>query len=303
MKALIALFVAAALQAAVVADVKELALAGDFAAAEKTASAYRASQGLNGEYVEAFSWLGRAALMAKKYDAALEYAARTRELAKGLLKSRALDAEPHLPTGLGASIEVHGQALAAKGQRSEAVAFLRSEVKAWQTTSMRARIQKNLNLLSLTGQPAPPVEIREYVGSKPKLLSAYKGKPVVLFFWAHWCADCKQQGPVLAKLRNEFQAKGLTVVMPTQRYGYVAGGVDATPAVELKYIDQVRREYYAALADAPSPVSEETFKQYGSSTSPTLVLVDAAGLVRLYHPGRMTYDELLPEVRRLVGAS
>ena len=299
---LLLLLVAMSLQAQVVADVKALAQAGDFAGAEKAATAYRAAQGLNGEYVEAFSWLGRAALAAKKYDAALSYAARTRELATGLLKSRALDAEVHLPTGLGASIEVNGQALAAKGQRSEAVAFLNEEVRTWKATSMRARIQKNLNLLTLSGQPAPPLEIREYLGSKPKLLAGYKGKPLVIFFWAHWCVDCKAQGPVLAQLRREFQAKGLTVIMPTQRYGYAAGGADTTPAAELKYIDQVRRQYYADLVDAPTPVSEETFKQYGSSTSPTLVLVDAAGLVRLYHPGRMSYEELLPEVRKLVGA-
>ena len=112
------LLVAMSLQAQVVAEVKALAQAGDFSGAEKVATAYRASQGLNGEYIEAFSWLGRAALAAKKYDSALTYSARTRELAKELLKSRALDAEAHLPTGLGASIEVNAQALAAKGQRS-----------------------------------------------------------------------------------------------------------------------------------------------------------------------------------------
>jgi len=291
------------LQADVVTDVKALALSGDFGGAEKVVAAYKSSQGVNGEYVEAFSWLGRAALAAKKYDAALTYAAKTRELALGLLKSRKLDAEGHLPLGLGASIEVQGQAMAAQGQRSEAVAFLRQEVQAWRTTSIRTRIQKNLNLLSLTGQPAPPIEIAEYLGSKPKTLAGYKGKPLVLFFWAHWCADCKAQGPVLAQLRREFQAKGLTVVMPTQRYGYVAGGADTTPAAELKYIDQIRRLFYSDLVDVPSPVSEETFKQYGSSTSPTLVLVDAAGLVRLYRPGKMSYDELLPEIRKLVGAS
>ncbi|MBY0503921.1 MAG: TlpA family protein disulfide reductase [Bryobacteraceae bacterium] len=293
------LLLAVSLHGQVVAEVKALAQGGDFAGAEKMAAAFKASQGANGEYLEAYSWLGRAALAAKKYDQALTYAGKTREMALALLKSRPVDAEPHLPIGLGASIEVQGQALAARGQRSEAVAFLSQEVKAWKATSMRARIQKNLNLLSLSGQPAPALDIAEWVGGKPKLLASYKGKPVVLFFWAHWCADCKMQGPVLAKLRREFP--GLTVLMPTQRYGYVAGGADTTPAAEIKYIDKVRKEFYADLADAPSPVSEENFKQYGSSTSPTLVLVDAAGLVRLYHPGKMTYEELLPEVRKLTG--
>ncbi len=301
MKLVALLLTSLSLQAAIVAEVKALAQAGDLTAAEKVASAYRAHQGVNGEYVEAYSWLGRGALAAKKYDTALDYAAKTRELALGLLKTRPVDADTNLPIGLGASIEVHGQALAAKGQRSEAVAFLKQEAVRWKATSMRARIYKNLNLLSLAGQPAPALSLKEYVGVKPQPLAAYQGKPKVLFFWAHWCPDCKVQGPILARLRKEFQAQGLTVIMPTQRYGYGAAGADLSPGAELKYIDQVRREFYPELADAPSPVSEDTFQQYGCSTTPTLVLVDAAGLVRLYHPGKMTYEELLPEVRKLTG--
>ena len=42
----------------------------------------------------------------------------------------------------------------------------------------------------------------------------------------------------------------------------------------------------------PAPVSEENFRNYGASTTPTLVLIDRAGIVRLYHPGAMTYEEL-----------
>jgi len=36
----------------------------------------------------------------------------------------------------------------------------------------------------------------------------------------------------------------------------------------------------------PVLVSEENFKTYGASSSPTLVLVDRKGIVRLYHPAR-----------------
>ena len=44
------------------------------------------------------------------------------------------------------------------------------------------------------------------------------------------------------------------------------------------------------------PVSEESFKAWGASTTPTLALIDRLGIVRLYHPGRMTYEELAPKV-------
>jgi thioredoxin-related protein len=44
-------------------------------------------------------------------------------------------------------------------------------------------------------------------------------------------------------------------------------------------------------------------KRYGVSTTPTLVLVDRDGIVRLYHPGRMQKEELESVVRRVLGRS
>lgn len=286
--------------AAVVPEVRAAAQKGDFATGEKLAEEFKKANGMTGEYIEAFSWLGRGALAAKQFDKAIAYADRTRAMSLELLKTRKLDDEKRLPIGFGASIEVHGQAMAGQGRRTEAVAFLQKELAAYRGTSIRTRIQKNIHLLSLEGKPVPAIEIKEWLGAKPAPVAAMKGKPVAMFFWAHWCGDCKFQGPILARLRKEFP--GLTVIMPTQRYGYVKGGVDAGPAEELKYIDEVRKEFYAELVDASAPVSEENFKAWGSSTTPTLVLVDRKGIVRLYHPGRLTYEELLPKIQALIGS-
>ena len=167
-------------------------------------------------------------------------------------------------------------------------------------TQIEKRIQKNLHLLSLEGKPAPPIDVSEHLGPEPPPLDALKGKVVILFFWAHWCADCKAQAPVLASLIAKYGPQGLTVLAPTQRYGYVAGGQSATANEEAGYIDQVRRTYYGVLAGQSVPLSETNHRRYGVSTTPTLVLVDREGIVRLYHPGRMTEEELDPLIRRLV---
>lgn len=291
----------AAAQSAIVADVRAHLAKGDFAAAEAALAQFKSTAGITGEYVEAYSWLGRGALARKEFERANTFADAARILSLNLLKSRKLDDEPRLPIGLGASIEVQAQVLGATGRRSEAVSFLRDELKSWHATSIRTRIQKNLHLLSLEGQQAPPLEIDQWLGAKPVPLAALKGKPVVLFFWAHWCADCKSQGPVLARLRKE--NPGLAVVMPTQRYGYGMGGADLSPAEEVKYIDQVRKHFYADLSDLPAPLSEENFKSWGSSTTPTVVVIDKSGKVRLYHPGKMSYEELAPVIRQLAAGS
>lgn len=288
------------LPAQLVRDVRAAIAQGDFAAGERQVEAARQADGVTPEMLEALSWLGRGALQAGKLEEAERYAARTREQALGLLDTRGLDAESRLPIALGASIEVQAHVMAERGARSEAVAFLNGEVERWRDTSIRTRIQKNIHLLSLEGKPAPPLEMDRYLGAKPEPLATLQGNPLLLYFWAHWCPDCRFQAPILARFQQEYAAQGLRIIGPTQLYGYATRGQDATPAEEMAWIDKVRREHYAEIPNMPVPVSEASFINYGSSTTPTLVLVDRQGIVRLYHPGRMTYEELAPEVAEVV---
>lgn len=283
-----------------VPEVRALIAKGDFAGGERLIEQYRTSRGITPEMILAQSWLGRGALAAKQLDQADAYARKTYDLARGALKGRALDQEPDLPTALGAAIEVRSQVAAARGARSEAVAFLQRELDTYRTTSMAKRIQKNINLISLEGTTAPALDLSESLGTKPLSLDAVKGKAVVLFFWAHWCPDCKNQGPVLSSLLSKYGARGLTVIAPTQRYGYVAAGRDASAADENKYIAETRATHYGFLQPETVTLSEKNHLRYGVSTTPTLVLVDRKGVVRLYHPGQMTAAELEPLVQKLV---
>ena len=154
-----------------------------------------------------------------------------------LLKQRPLDAEPHLPQALGAAIEVQSQVLAARGQRTQAAALLQAALRTYGATSIRERLQKNLNLLSFDGKAAPALHAEQFLGSKPPTLAQLKGSPVLLFFWAHWCVDCKGEAPIITQLRSEYASKGLTVIGPTRLYGYTAQVQNAKPDDELTYID------------------------------------------------------------------
>src|ERR1700752_3354022 len=118
-------------QGGIVNEVRSVLEQKNFSAAEAKLNAYRSQQGVNGEYLEAYSWMGRAALADHDYDRAAEYAKQTKTLAVALLKTRELDAEPHLPIALGAALEVQSQALAAKGQRTQAVALLQNAIQIY----------------------------------------------------------------------------------------------------------------------------------------------------------------------------
>ena len=283
----------------IVDDVRRSLAMGSFATADQQLQEYRAHHSVTPEYLEALSWMARAAASQNQMGAAEAYAKQTEAFTRQLLTKRSLDAEPHLPTALGAAIEVQAQVLVAGGHQPQAVALLKRDLTEFGKTSIAPRLQKNLNLIGMTGQPAPALQLSENFGSKPTPLAQLKGSPVLLFFWAHWCVDCKAEAPIITKLRSEFGPKGLIVMAPTQRYGYAAAGEEATPQAELAYIEQVWKHYYFGLENIPVPVSKANFDRYGASTTPTLVLVDRAGKVAMYHPGAMAYEELRSAIEKV----
>jgi thiol-disulfide isomerase/thioredoxin len=282
--------------------VKDAIAANDFKKGEKLVLEDMAVNGTTPIAIEAFSWLGRGAVAAKRYDEAMTYSARTYEIVEEQLKTRKLDDEARLPIALGAAIEVQALALAGQGKRSEAIMTLQRELEQYKGTSIIMRLNKNVNLLSLEGQPAFPIESQEWLGPKTSL-AALKGKPVVLFLWAHWCGDCKTQGPILDALVNKYRASGITVVAPTQRFGYVERRKPAGPAEELAYIEKVRDEFYPWMKTVSAPVSDDLYLKYGVSTTPTYVMIDRDGKVSTYLPGQPTSEQLEPLIQKIVGAT
>jgi thiol-disulfide isomerase/thioredoxin len=294
---LILIGAAASAQTTIVADVRAAIGRNDLAAAADLVQKFRKDQGTTSEALVALSWLGRGALAAGDNERATSYAQETRQLAVAMLAKRSLDADTFLPVALGAAIETEAKAMAAGGQRASAVGFLQQQIARYKATSIRGRLQKNINLLSLEGQPAPALNAKGRLGAP---MPETKGRPVVLFFWAHWCPDCKAEAPIIAQIQAAYQDRGLLVIGPTRRYGYAAKGVDATPAEELAHIDSVRQQYYGMIKDMAVPVSDETALGYGMDATPTIVLVDRQGKVALYHPGSMTREELEPYLKKLV---
>jgi thiol-disulfide isomerase/thioredoxin len=283
-----------------VTDVRAAAASHDYARGDALVAAHRARSGVTPEMLVAVSWLGRGALADKRFDAADRYAHQAYDLAQVQLARRPLDQEPQLPVAIGNAVDVLSQVLVERGARSEAVALLTRELTRHRSTSIEKRIQKTLNLLTLEGTVAPPLDLSESLGAALPTLASLKGKVVILFFWAHWCPDCKAQAPILATIATRYAPRGLILVAPTQRYGYVAEGRTAGKDEEKVYIGEIRQTYYPVLAGVPIPLAEANHKRYGVSSTPTLALLDRQGIVRLYHPGRMTEVELDAAIQGLL---
>ena len=286
----------------VVNGVRRLIAQHDLPAAESLARAWQAHNPPSPELAAALSWLARAALDARNLDQADAFAAETAKMVSRFTIGQKLDDDPWLPVAEGAAIEVHAQVLVARGERPEAIDYLQAQLKQFAATSLPERIRKNINLLNLEGKPAPPLDLSaaQWLGTQPPSLASLRGHPILLFFWAHWCADCKGEVAAIANIQRTFAPRGLVVVSPTRLYGYIARGEDAPADQEKHYIEEVRRRYYAALPNMLVPLSAANFIHYGASTTPTLVLIDRTGVVRYYHPGAAAEADLSARIRALL---
>ena len=131
------------------------------------------------------------------------------------------------------------------------------------------------------GKPAPLFEQANASG-KVIQLSSFRGKLVLVDFWASWCAPCRKKHPALRALYNEYRQRGfeiLSVSLDSDRADWVAAA-------------QKDGISWADVSDLRG-MSNAVAVQYGIQAIPASILVDANGVVI----GR---DLELAELRQLI---
>lgn len=136
------------------------------------------------------------------------------------------------------------------------------------------------------GEPAPTFTLPALDGGAPIALESFRGKIVLLDFWASWCGPCRAAMPAYQVLHERYAARGFSVL---------AVNLDEAPADGRAFLARVAVNY--PIASDPQGSSAE---QYRLTGMPTALLIDRRGEVRRRWVGFK--DEELPALRRDIEA-
>ncbi len=136
------------------------------------------------------------------------------------------------------------------------------------------------------GARAPEWKLQDLDG-KPVQLSDFKGKVVVLDFWATWCPPCVAEVPNFMALQKKYRDRGLVVV-----------GIsldDDGPGEVASFAKTQGMNYPIVMS------SDEVIAEYGDVQAiPTTFLIDRSGKVVAKHTGLTPKAKFEREIRKLL---
>lgn len=130
-------------------------------------------------------------------------------------------------------------------------------------------------------------------GNEQKLID-YRGKKVVLVFWAVWCPPCQEEIPIINELSNEYSdAEFLTIVRPESTSG--GENEDYKKTIQ-EYIDNNNINVPVLIDE-----EKENFKKYEITRYPSIIFIDENGDIRekvgsKEQSGSLTKEEIIEKL-------
>jgi thiol-disulfide isomerase/thioredoxin len=140
----------------------------------------------------------------------------------------------------------------------------------------------------LVGKPAPLNFTLKDMNGVDVQLASFKGKVIVLNFWATWCGPCKVEIPDLVSVQNEYRDD--LVVLGVS--------VDDTPDKMKPYAEQYKINYPLLVGNGRDDVQDAYGPLWGI---PVSVFIDREGKIAKKHSGIATREQFLREITPLIG--
>jgi len=128
------------------------------------------------------------------------------------------------------------------------------------------------------------------LAGKPQALAQWKGKPLLVNFWASWCAPCVQEMPELSELAAKDGGKNFNVI---------GIGIDS-PANLVQFAKKIKIAYPLYVGGMSAT---DLARELGNANGglPYTVLIGADGQVRKTYLGRLKFDQLRTDLAGLKG--
>jgi len=139
--------------------------------------------------------------------------------------------------------------------------------------------------IAVTRPLAPDFSVTD-LSARTFQLSGYRGKVVLLNFWATWCAPCRSEIPRFVDLQNKYDREGLQIV---------GISLDDDPALVQVFYQQFRMNYRVAIGDA------QLAEQYGGVLGlPVSFLIGRDGRIYEKHVGETDISLIEREIKSLL---
>jgi cytochrome c biogenesis protein CcmG, thiol:disulfide interchange protein DsbE len=136
------------------------------------------------------------------------------------------------------------------------------------------------------GDPVPTSALPKLEGGGSRSLADYRGRWVLVNFWASWCEPCRAEAPALEKFQRQHRGPGFAVLGIDTR-DLSGDGRD--------FVDQYGLSY-PQLRDGNGDAAHD----YGTTGVPETFLVDPKGKLRLHFPGPVSEETLEGSVAPLL---
>jgi peroxiredoxin len=134
-------------------------------------------------------------------------------------------------------------------------------------------------------KPAPAFVLGDAAGKQAKL-SEYRGKVVLLDFWATWCHGCKEEIPWFSEFQRKYGSQGFAVIGVSLDDG---GWAAVKP-----FIETAKVPYRVLLGDAA------TAKKYSIDSMPDTFIIDRGGRIAAAYFGLVDKDDVEENVRAVL---